>query len=517
MSNARTCVALLMVCAFLAAACGSRITEEQRQFVLAGGGGGAGAGGGEVAGVGSAGSGTGAQVAAGGGAAGAGRTGSTAAGGAGAGAAGGGAAAGGAAGGAGGGATGAGTPNAGGGGGNTGGGGGGGGGIRDTRAAPPGGNGGATDKGVTEDKIVIGNASDISGAVPGLFQDAQLAVKAYLAYFAAAEGTIYGRALELLPKDTQLNSAGNRNAYLDLCDQAFGAAGSMSPFEQGAAPVVNGCKIPDLRTAAVSPEMISQTPTAFSTDAMKEGLQPMAEYAYWQKQSPQAVKKAAYLWIAAATTDFQTDITMRATSKAGYDWVYTKKIDIAETNYAPFVLEMKDEGVQFVTFQGAYQQAVRLAEAMRDQGFKPRIFALQSNAYTPNYIGEGGSAVEGTQVAVPNVLLEEINQHDELKLYAQWLNQVKPGEQPTGQGVYAWAAARLFVDTLKRVGPNLTRARFLDELKQVTKYDGNGLLPAQNIGGRYPADCVVIVTVKGGRFVRTAPSNGYTCAKPIPA
>src|SRR3712207_3452011 len=152
---------------------------------------------------------------------------------------------------------------------------------------------------------------------------------------------------------------------------------------------------------------------------------------------------------------------------------------------------------------------------MRDQGFKPKIFALQSNAYTPFYITDGGSAVEGTQLAIPSVILEEISQHRELQTYAQWLNQVAPGEKPTGLGIYAWSAARLFVDTLKKVGPKLTRTAFANELKKVSAYDGNGLLPKQNIGGRYPADCVVIVAVQGGKFVRKHPSSGFTCAKPV--
>ena len=525
MTNARTFAALLIACALVAAACGSRITEEQRQFVLSGAGGGAaaGAGAGVGGGTGAVGGGAsevaGADPAAGGGAAG-GATGGT-------GAATGGAAAGGAAGG---GATGggsgdganAGTASAGGGSGDTGGGGGGGNtgggtsGTQDTRSAPPGGNGGETDTGVTETKIVVGNASDISGAVPGLFEDAQLAVKAYLEYFKQSEGTVYGRALEFLPKDTQLNSGGNRNAYLDLCDQAFAVAGSMSAFEQGAADPINGCKIPDLRTASVNPTMFN-LPTVFSTDAMKESTQPVAEYKYWQKSGGTAVKHSAYLFINSDTTKYQTGTTRDATSKIGYKWDIYKAIDISETNYAPYVLEMKRAGIQYVTFQGAYQQASRLAKAMRDQGFKPKIYALQSNAYTPNYITDGGSAVEGTQIAVPSVILEEINQHKELQLYAQWLNQVAPGEKPTGLGIYAWSSARLFVDTLKKVGPKLTREAFVNELKKVSAYNGNGLLPKQNIGGRYPADCVVVVQVQGGKFVRKYPSSGFACAKPVGA
>ena len=372
-----------------------------------------------------------------------------------------------------------------------------------------------TDKGVTEETIFVGNASDISGAVPGLFQDAQEAVKAYVEYFNKTEGTVYGRTLSYLPKDTKLNSNGNRNAYLELCQDAFATVGSMSAFEQGAIDPINECKIPDLRTAAVNDGVMGLS-TVYPADASRVGVQPMAEYEYWKRLSPTAVKNSAYLYIDSETTRFQTGQVKAATEKIGYRWKMYQAIDIAETNYVPFVLDMQDEGVQYVTFQGAYQQAARLARDMASQGFKPKIYALQSNAYTPSFIEDGQSAVEGTHIAVPSVILEEIKQHPELQQYATWLNQVAPGKQPTGLGIYAWSAARMFVDAVKAVGPKLTREALIAELKKVHAFNGNGLLPKQDIGAKYPADCVVVVKVQGGRFVRAEPkSGGFSCAKPV--
>ena len=503
--------AVFAVLSLLTVACGSRITEQQRQFVLSGSGG-------QAAGDGTAplGGGTPSEVAGGGNIPGGGGANNSVPGG------------------------GAGTatpppgsgggddPGTGGDGGDQPGDGGGdqpgdgggdqpGGGQQptDTRAAPPGGNGGETDTGVTEDTIIVGNASDVSGAVPGLFQDARDAVNAYVAYFSSTEGTIYGRQLQFLFKDTKLNSNGNRNAYLELCEDAFATVGSMSAFEQGAIGPITDCDIPDLRTASVNNEVMD-LPTVYPADASRVAVQPMAEYQYWKRIQPQAVRKAAYLYIDSETTRFQTKQVVDATRKIGYHWEMHEPIDIAETNYVPFVLEMEDRGVQYVTFQGAYQQAARLARDMQSQGFKPKIYALQSNAYTPSYIEDGQSAVEGMHIAVPSVILEEINQHEELQLYATWLNQVAPGKKPSGLGIYAWSAARMFVDAVKAVGPNLTRKGLIEELKKVHAFDGNGLLPEQDIGGKYPADCVVVVKVQNQRFVRAEPSGGgFSCSKPV--
>lgn len=402
----------------------------------------------------------------------------------------------------------------------SGGGGGGGGGQapRDTRAAPAGGNGGETDVGVTADTITIANVADVSGAVPGLFEDTQHAVKAYIAMFSATEGTVYGRQLRYLPLDAQLSSGGNRNQYLRACEEAFAAVGSMSAFEHGAAPVIADCGIPDLRTASPTKEMDSlpQVHGVQVTGTAKR-IAPIDEFKFFADQHPGATKKAAGLYIDVAIGSSNMNFYQSAAKKAyGYDWIYTQPIAQSESNYAPFVVEMKRRGVELVFFIGAYQQAVRLAEAMQTQSFKPKVFTLQANAYDPGLIQSGGEAVEGIQIPVPSVLVEEIDRHPELQRYAQWLNQVAPGQRPTGLGIYAWCAAKLFVDGLKQVGPELTREKMHAFIDEANGFGCAGIVPEQNVGSKVPTSCDVIVQVKGGRFVKVAPSSGpFYCTDPV--
>jgi ABC-type branched-subunit amino acid transport system substrate-binding protein len=202
---------------------------------------------------------------------------------------------------------------------------------------------------------------------------------------------------------------------------------------------------------------------------------------------------------------------MAMTRKLGYEWVYEGQIDLSETNYAPYVLEMKNRGVQFVTFMGAYQQAARLAQAMGQQGFEPDIYNLQSNAYTPDLIQTGGKAVEGITIAVPGTLLEEIDGNKEMQRYAQWLQQVKPGARPTGLGMYAWASAKMFIDAAKKAGPELTRKKLIAELQKIGEYDADGLTAPHHIGKKTPTACAIIVEVNGGKFRRKEPSSGFRC------
>lgn len=388
----------------------------------------------------------------------------------------------------------------------------------DTRSAPPGGNGGATDTGIAGDTITISNVSDISGAVPGLFEDAQLAAKAYVAYFTAREGTIYGRKLKLLPLDSRLDAGANRSASIQACEQSFASVGSVSAFDQGGAPVVADCGIPDLRGLSTTTPM-KKVPNAFPMNAAGTGgSRSMGTFGWAAEKFPQAIKKAAYIYIdGEVTRELQQEDAAGAEATLGFDFVLEPAIGITETNYAPVVQQLKSNDIQYVTFVGAYQQAAALAQEFTRQSFKPQVFQPTVTAYTPQFIRQAGAAAEGTYVAVTPSLNEEISGNPELTLYAQWLNQVKPGATPTGIGQYAWAATALFVEKMKKIGPKPTREALLAEMPGVRSFTGNDLFPAQDVGGRKLSSCTKIVQVRGGKFVRVEPAaaGSNRCGDPI--
>ena len=390
--------------------------------------------------------------------------------------------------------------------------------LDNTVLAPAGGNGGATDTGVTKDTIVIGNVSDISGAVPGLFEDAQLAVKAYVAYFTAREKTIYGRKLQLLALDSRLDSGANRSASIQECDEAFAGVGSVSAFDQGGAPVIRDCGIPDLRGLATTDQM-KAVPNVYPINtAGTGGSRSMAVFGWAKERFPAAVKKAAYIYIdGEVTRQLEEQDAEGARETLGFDWIYEAAVGLQETNYGPVVQQMKSKGIRYVTFVGAYQQAASLVQAMKQQNFTPDVFQPTVTAYTPEFIKQAGAAAEGTYVAVMPSLIEEMAGNPELTVYAQWLNQVHPGATPTGIGQFAWAAAALFVEKAKKIGPNLTRKALLTELATVHSYNGNGLFPPQDVGGRRLSSCTQIVQVTGGKFVRLLPAapRANRCVDPI--
>jgi ABC-type branched-subunit amino acid transport system substrate-binding protein len=190
--------------------------------------------------------------------------------------------------------------------------------------------------------------------------------------------------------------------------------------------------------------------------------------------------------------------------------VYQQAVDVTEFNYSPYVVQMKQKGVRYVQFVGAYQNAVQLANAMQQQGFKPDAFVLDPTGYDSNYVKSGGGAVDGTKVWINSALFEEAGSNPEMQLYLKWLQQVAPGATPSYFGLFSWAAARLFTEQALALGGKLNRQSMITALTNVHGWDGHGLFAPQDVGGRRSANCDAVIKLQGGKWVRES-SGKFLC------
>lgn len=363
--------------------------------------------------------------------------------------------------------------------------------------------------GVTDEKIVIANAADISGPVPGLFESAQQAVKAYVAYFNATSD-ICGRKLELLELDSRTDAGADQQAYARACESAFAAIGSMSAFDSGGAATAAKCGLPDLRSANVSTER-QACASCFGVQSANPATFQNAVPDHIIKNYPKAANNAAYVWINAGVGPLNAQNQARAMERRGMRFVYKQGIDVSEFNYRPYVQAMQDKGVEYVQFLGAYQQAERLAKAMQEQGFTPMNFVLDPTGYDARYVQSGGAAVEGTRIFINIAMFEEARSNPEMALYQQWLQQVKPGATPTFFGVFSWSATRLFVEQAIALGGRLTRQTLVDSVKRVDNWTSNGIHSPQHVGSKETGDCWRWIRLEKGRWVPDGPTK-FTCS-----
>ena len=107
-------------------------------------------------------------------------------------------------------------------------------------------------------------------------------------------------------------------------------------------------------------------------------------------------------------------------------------------------------------------------------------------------------------------------QNKEMALYRSWLDQVSPGAVPNYYGLYAWSAARLFVEQAVKLGGKLDRASMVAALKGVKDWTGNGLHVPQAVGAKMTSSCASIFQLNGSAWSKISGAK-YLCAPLIQA
>lgn len=377
----------------------------------------------------------------------------------------------------------------------------------DTTVIPPGGNGGATDVGVTANTITLAVASDISGVQPGLFKSTHQAMSAWAA-MVNNQGGLYGRAVKLNLIDTQARDTANQAAVSDACTKAFALVGSMSAFDGGGAKVGEKCGIPDISAITVNAarQLADNVYPAFPQRADKLAI---GTANYIKKTYPHVIQDAAMVYLNAGVT--KANALQR---KRGYESVGFKfklyEVQVLEANYGGLVQRLEDDGIKYVNMVANYQSIQKMLDAMDKADWYPEVRDFDSVAYSPNFLTVGAPA-EGTLLFLTTGFAEEASTNPEMQLYIQWLNRVAPGAKPDFFGFYAWSAGRLFAHVHQAVGAKITRKGVLAAIRNVHAWNGNGLHATHDVGAKLISPCFLYLEIKGGKFVRKHPSNGFEC------
>lgn len=472
----RTIAVALLVCAALAAACGGRVSREQVAIEAEEDGFAFGAGGAAI-GAGRSGGATGTR-------------GGTA----------GGAGAGGGAGGTGAGGT-----------GGAGAGGEGGGGEAVAPTQPEGGNGGATDIGVTETEIIIGNVSTLTGPVPGLFRGALVGVQAW-AEMINSQGGIDGRTIRVRSGDDGLDSGRNKAAHLALKNEVFAFVGSFSVNDDGGASELANTNIPDVGNP-LAPARFN-LPNNFSPSPTGPGWETGPAQYYIANFGAEPVRHTAHFVSAVETARIAARRQRAVLESQGYEIVYTREVQPNEPNYTGDVIQMRSAGVQTVIWEGQADQMADLVNAMADQGFTVPLLNPGSTAYSHAFVDQTGANAEGARIDVTHALYldENFDGVDEVRTFREWMNNVDPDQDVDLFALFGWASGRLFEQALREAGPAITRDGVLAALGTVTTFDANGLIAPVNPAGKRATDCFLVIRVEGGRHVREhPPGGGFDC------
>uniref|UniRef100_UPI002B26C2EE ABC transporter substrate-binding protein n=1 Tax=Nocardioides sp. TaxID=35761 RepID=UPI002B26C2EE len=341
--------------------------------------------------------------------------------------------------------------------------------------------------GITDSTITIGNASDISGPVPGLFAQSQAAMAAFVKYYNDSGQTICGRTLKLAPYDSRSDAGADQQAYAKGCDEVFAMVGSMSAFDSGGASVAQKCGLPDIRSISTTAARGACTTCYAAQPAGSSEFQNVV--ADYVKRNASGGQKAAMLYIDAGAAEESGRSQVKFMTEQGVKFVYVAGVDVASFNYAPYVQAMKDAGVTSVQFIAAEPQFVRLVQTMKQQNFKPELLLLDPTAYSEQYTEPAGDAAIGTTVFTNFVPFEEAASNAELRLYLSYLEQTSPGARPGFFGLFSWSAGQLFVQQATALGGGLTRESLIASMKGVDDWSANGMHAPMPVGPKRITPC----------------------------
>jgi ABC-type branched-subunit amino acid transport system substrate-binding protein len=379
-------------------------------------------------------------------------------------------------------------------------------------AMPSGGNGGATATGVTANTIEVGNIASISGVVPGLTQSAQQATEAWADYVNSTGG-ICGRQIKVQPFDDGSDSGTDYADAEQACSADFAMVGNASGFDDGSAQAVSACGIPDM-AAEISTVAAGTTADIFGASPGNAHYWSLGPANYLKATYPNAITKAAMIYLDVSATQTQATNEVDAYKSVGFNYVYDASTTPTNANYATNVQAMQSAGAQYVTEYSDSSSAERLLQAMQQANYSPQVVDWFSEEYSPQFAQQTEPESNGDLVLMSaTAAYEEASANPGLQLMESWMNRVAPGYHQDIFAILAWSAGLAFEQAAKAVGPDLTRAALISQLQQITNWTGDGVTPPVNIGQKIPSKCFFYMKIENGAFQRVYPSapNTYDC------
>jgi ABC-type branched-subunit amino acid transport system substrate-binding protein len=384
--------------------------------------------------------------------------------------------------------------------------------------APEGGNGGATDVGVSATQITVGNVADLSGPVPGLFQAAPYGAEAYFAYV-NSQGGVFGRKLKLLNADSQTDCTANQNAHTNLMSKVFAFVGSFSVFDDcGTKILLEHPDVSDL-SYPLGPETKANNTNNFPPQVAPLGYQN-GMFCYWAQKYPDKVKHVGSIYANIPAVVTSQKMIRHAAESCGWVWTDDIAVGATDTTYNAAINKLQRDGVTLI-FEIA-TNAQGAAEMKREwdaqaTGEQKNALWVVPIAYASDFIERLGSAAQAEGIIGHNLYSMFFNAEDaknipEVALFQKWMKLVHPRDALELYAMYSWAAAKLFVQELRAVGPRLTRKAFISAMRTVHAFDGGGIVNESDVAGKKPANCYLLWAIHNGAYSRVdTPADKFRC------
>ena len=389
----------------------------------------------------------------------------------------------------------------------------------------------ATEVGVTEDTITIETLADVgSPLAPGLFQGNHDALEAYAEYV-NANGGIACRQLEVKLWDSKLNPDETKNGLIDACSGALAMVGSNSLFNPDTAPMKD-CKdkagaatgLPDIAALANDINQMCN-PTTYLIQGASEQCEVLqgertlnafiGTVNYYQETAGEDLHGVFFVPGDLPTTVQSATYQIKAQEDAGVTWDATLKVGGRDEQaaYTPRIQQLKASNSNYAYMGSNDRAMVSLRKEAAAQGVDSvKVWACSLACYTRNFLETGGADIEDTYVWMQFLPFEEASENEAIQTYIDGVGGM--GEADSF-GAQAWQAAMLFKEVIDEIvesdGVNgITRAKMLEVLDNKTDFTADGWMGDEGKDLKGFSNCMIIMQVEGGEFVRRFPEEPGT-------
>ncbi|HJM29436.1 MAG: ABC transporter substrate-binding protein [Acidimicrobiales bacterium] len=373
----------------------------------------------------------------------------------------------------------------------------------------PGDASGNTEQGVTDESILIGGGDDRGyAAALGLNITQTDTLQAFVDKCNSLGG-INGRQIEVELYDAKIFEV--NNVWLDACPRMFMMVAEGFAVDGIGEESRVQCELAHIPTYTVSaaaahgPWMIQPVPNPSDRN-------PLSMAAYIADTYPDSIGKSGTMYGNFGATIETKDKTLSSYPPLGFEFVINLEYNIVgEDDWTPFVLDLKNAGVEHVYFTGAClpnYQAFRATASVN--GFEA-IYTTDANFYE-NSCREANSdgVMDRTYVRMAFVPFEEREYSKAVSDYLD-IMEVAGGEIAL-LGMQAASAFMLWATAAKACGSELTRECVLSEAEKIEEWSGGGLHVASNPGVNEPPPCGIVLELVGDTYERIFPPEPGTYA-----
>jgi ABC-type branched-subunit amino acid transport system substrate-binding protein len=388
----------------------------------------------------------------------------------------------------------------------------------------------ATDTGVSADTITVVVMADVgSELAPGLFQGSIDGARAW-AEHVNATGGLACREVRLVEWDSALNPTETTNGFLEACDKALAMVGSTALFVTDTAALSscpdgegNPIGIADIAERAVEGAhqcsgntfSMSSVPGACPVPGEGEPRDFRIMVGGFQWLIDEGIVTTPTTGVFLIPGDLPSTInasmpTIRAINDLGVESAGEFAVSgrAEQATYGAFIQAMRDSGATWAYSGSNDQTVIKWRKEAAAQGFDPDsvTWVCGVACYTPEFLAQGGSDVEGTYVWLPFLPFDETDSNEQLAAFIDAIGE----EQPASWAAAAWAAGVLLEQVVAAIveadGPNgVTRQAVLDAVRATDAFDADGMISTMDFTTYGATPCFAMLQVRNGAFERVYP------------